>query len=211
MPCKNKLDVLYFVVACFTWLLRASSKNCSYLRIKTTTVIYQVCCFNLQQGPAVVKFDSTKVGKQTPASHLYAKQVACLSVEQVSWTWSCKVGPGRLIQQYRRIKVRRCWYAVWLLSPTTLCVLLVHITSTHRPGPDATVGEHSISKKLPTIMQDLSRRSIATSGKSVPTYPRRPKAEAFSNAVDVVEHLRYPTDPSGTSTFSSVTSLELLI
>ena len=23
MPCKNKLDVLYFVVACFTWLLRA--------------------------------------------------------------------------------------------------------------------------------------------------------------------------------------------
>ena len=28
------------------------------------------------------------------------------------------------------------------------------------------------------------------------TYPRRPKAEAFSNAVDVVEHLRDPTDPS---------------
>ena len=28
------------------------------------------------------------------------------------------------------------------------------------------------------------------------TYPRRPKAEAFSNAVDVVEHRRDPTDPS---------------
>ena len=27
MPCKNKLDVLYFVVASFTWLLWASSKN----------------------------------------------------------------------------------------------------------------------------------------------------------------------------------------
>ena len=27
------------------------------------------------------------------------------------------------------------------------------------------------------------------------TYPRRPKAEAFSNAVDVVELLRDPTDP----------------
>ena len=27
------------------------------------------------------------------------------------------------------------------------------------------------------------------------TYPRRPKAEAFSNAVDVVERLRDPTDP----------------
>ena len=45
-------------------------------------------------------------------------------------------------------------------------------------------------------MQDLSRRSIATSGESVSTYPRRPKAEAFSNAVDVVEYLRDPTDPS---------------
>ena len=31
---------------------------------------------------------------------------------------------------------------------------------------------------------------------SVSTYPRRPKAEAFSNAVDVVERLRDPTDPS---------------
>ena len=28
------------------------------------------------------------------------------------------------------------------------------------------------------------------------TYPRRPKAEAFSNAFDVVERLRDPTDPS---------------
>ena len=28
------------------------------------------------------------------------------------------------------------------------------------------------------------------------TYPRRPKAEAFSNAVHVVERLRDPTDPS---------------
>ena len=27
-------------------------------------------------------------------------------------------------------------------------------------------------------------------------YPRRPKAEAFGNAVDVVERLRDPTDPS---------------
>ena len=31
---------------------------------------------------------------------------------------------------------------------------------------------------------------------SVSMYPRRPKAEEFSNAVDVVEHLRDPTDPS---------------
>ena len=28
------------------------------------------------------------------------------------------------------------------------------------------------------------------------TYPRRPKTEAFSNAVDVIERLSDPTDPS---------------
>ena len=72
----------------------------------------------------------------------------------------------------------------------------MHITSTHRPGSDATVGERSISKKNPTITQDLFRRSIATSGESVSTYPRRPKAEALSNTVDVVGRLRDPTDPS---------------
>ena len=31
-------------------------------------------------------------------------------------------------------------------------------------------------------------------GDSVSTYPRRPKAEAFDNAVDVVELLLAPTD-----------------
>ena len=39
------------------------SKNRSYLHIKTTTNFRQVCCFNLQQGPCVVKLDSTKVGE----------------------------------------------------------------------------------------------------------------------------------------------------
>ena len=32
------------------------------------------------------------------------------------------------------------------------------------------------------------------------TCPRRPKAEVFSNAVDVVERLRDPTDPSAEHT-----------
>ena len=45
-------------------------------------------------------------------------------------------------------------------------------------------------------MQDLSRRCIATSGDSVSMHPRRLKAEAFSNVVDVVEHLHNPTNPS---------------
>ena len=49
------------------------------------------------------------------------------------------------------------------------------------------------------------------------TYPRRPKVEAFDNAVDVVE-LLVPTDQASNvrhlrvvHTFSSMTSLELLI
>ena len=33
-------------------------------------------------------------------------------------------------------------------------------------------------------------------GESVSTYPRRPKAEAFSNTVDVVERIQDPTNPS---------------
>ena len=37
-------------------------------------------------------------------------------------------------------------------------------------------------------------------GVSVSTYPHRPKAEAFSNAVDVVERLRDPNDPSSERT-----------
>ena len=70
----------------------------------------------------------------------------------------------------------------------------------HRLGSDATVGERSNFKKNPTIKQDLSRRCIATRGDSVSTYPHRPKAEAFSNAVDVVERLRNPTDPGSERT-----------
>ena len=51
---------------------------------------------------------------------------------------------------------------------------------------------------------------------SVSTYPRRQKAEALCNAVDVVERLRDPTDHVSNARhlrdlhmFSSVTSLEL--
>ena len=79
MPYKNKLDVLYFVVASFTWLLWASSKNCSYLRIKNTMVFHQVYCFNFQQGPAVVKFDSSKVG-ETDTRPPPLRKTSCMSV-----------------------------------------------------------------------------------------------------------------------------------
>ena len=55
-------------------------------------------------------------------------------------------------------------------------------------------------------------------GETVSMYPRRPKAEALSNTVDVVERLRDITDQVPNArhlhdlhTFSSVTSLVLLI
>ena len=55
---------------------------------------------------------------------------------------------------------------------------------------------NAISQNFPTITQDLSRLCIATRRESVSTYPRRPKVEACSNTIDVVERLRDPTDPS---------------
>ena len=55
-------------------------------------------------------------------------------------------------------------------------------------------------------------------GESVSTYPHSPKEEALSNAVDVVERLRDPTNQvlnarhlRDLHTFSSVASLVLLI
>ena len=45
---------------------------------------------------------------------------------------------------------------------------------------DICVGERSISKNLPTITQDLSRRCITTRGESVSMYPRRPEAEVLA-------------------------------
>ena len=76
---------------------------------KTTRGIYRVCCFNLHKDRPQSNSIQLKLKKQTPASHLYAKLVACLSVEPVSWTRSCKVGPGHFIQQYRQIKIRHWW------------------------------------------------------------------------------------------------------
>ena len=78
MPYKNKLDILYFVVASFTWLPRASSKNL-LTYAKTTTVFHQVCYFNLLQGPAAVKFDSTKV-RETDTRQPPLCKTSCVSV-----------------------------------------------------------------------------------------------------------------------------------
>lgn len=63
-------------------------------------------------------------------------------------------------------------------------------------APPSHVGEWGQFKKNPTITQNLSRWCIAMRGESVSTYPHRPKAEVLVNAVDVVERLCDPTDPS---------------
>ena len=77
MPCKNKLDILYFVVAIFYVAARANYKNSSYLH-KTTTVICKLP-FNLLQGPPSSNQIQLKWERQTPTSHFmqYKLHVSC--------------------------------------------------------------------------------------------------------------------------------------
>ena len=63
MPCKNKLDVLYFLVASFTWLLRAEQEPFLPTHQNHNDFSLSMCCFDLQQGPGVATLDSTKVGE----------------------------------------------------------------------------------------------------------------------------------------------------
>ena len=63
MPCKNKLDVLYFVVASFTWLLRAEQEPFLPTHQNQNDISSSMCCFNLQQEPGVATLDLTKVGE----------------------------------------------------------------------------------------------------------------------------------------------------
>ena len=46
------------------------------------------------------------------------------------------------------------------------------------------------------VFSKVFSASMEMSGDSESMYPHRPKAEAFSNVVDVVKRLRDPTDPS---------------
>ena len=63
MPCKNKLDVLYFVVASFTWLPRAEQEPFLPTHQHHDDFSSSMCCFNLQQGPGIATLDSTKAGE----------------------------------------------------------------------------------------------------------------------------------------------------
>ena len=87
----------------------------------------------------------------------------------------------------------------------------------HKPGLDATVGEHSNFKKIPTHTQDHGDAS-QREGRVLPTYPRRPKRKRYDNTTDVVVHLhdRPILVPKvrhlrNLHTFSSVMSHELTI
>ena len=76
------------------------------------------------------------------------------AVKSVSRKRTRNVGPGRFIQQYRRIKVWHAGKQYDLYLSQLTCVLLVHITSTHKPGSDAIVVERSNFNDFPTHTQD---------------------------------------------------------
>ena len=52
MPCKNKLDVLYFVVASFTWLLWAEQEPFLPTHQNHNDSLSSWCCFNLRKDRA---------------------------------------------------------------------------------------------------------------------------------------------------------------
>ena len=61
MPCKNKLDVLYFVVKSFTWLLRAEQEPFLPMHQKPQRSI--VIAFWYLERTLFIESDSTKVGE----------------------------------------------------------------------------------------------------------------------------------------------------
>ena len=61
MPCKNKLDVLYFVVASFTWLLRAEQEPLLPMHQKLQRGIG--IAFLSSERTMFIASDSTKAGE----------------------------------------------------------------------------------------------------------------------------------------------------
>ena len=61
MPRKNKLDVLYFVVASFTWLLQAEQEP--FLRTRQKPQRGIVIAFWSSERTLFIESDSTKVGE----------------------------------------------------------------------------------------------------------------------------------------------------
>ena len=93
----------------------------------------------------------------------------------------------------------------------------MHITSARKPGSDATVGERSNFKNFLRTRKIMVMHSNKRGECCLRTLVDH-KWKRYDNAVDVVEHLRDPTDQVPNvrhlrvlHTISSMTSLELLI
>ena len=71
----------------------------------------------------------------------------------------------------------------------------MHITSTHKPGSDATVGEHSNFKKILRTRKIMVMHSNER-GMCRPCTLVNRKRKRYDNVVDVVVRLHDPTDPS---------------
>ena len=96
---------------------------------KTTTIVRQVSdvlTFS-RAGRSHTRFNYSWRNSHPPATY-----VQITSVEPVSRKHTRNVGPGRFIQQYRRTKVWHAGKQYDLYRPQLTCVLLVHITSTHK-------------------------------------------------------------------------------
>ena len=73
----------------------------------------------------------------------------------------------------------------------------MHITSTHRPGSDATVGERgNFKKKSYDHARSIWEMHSNKRGKCCPRTLVDRKRKRYDNAVDVVVRLHDPTDPS---------------
>ena len=70
----------------------------------------------------------------------------------------------------------------------------MHITSTHKPGSDATVGEHSNFKNFLRTRKIMVMHSNERGECCLRTLVDRSR-KRYINAVDVVVHLHDPTDP----------------
>ena len=71
----------------------------------------------------------------------------------------------------------------------------MHITSTHKPGSDTTVGERSIFKNFLRTRKIMVMHSNERGGCCPRTLVDR-KRKRYDNADDVVIRLHDPTDPS---------------
>jgi hypothetical protein len=129
-----------FLRGCYRFLAR------TFLTYATTTTWYANCYLPFIRT-LFIESDPTKVGETDTRQPPYASS-ACQSVEPVSRKRTCKVGPGRFIPQYRRIKIRLVTASkLSNQRPQQLCSTRawnLRIDLAH----DATVGERCMKIKI---------------------------------------------------------------